>query len=94
MTSLIVGSLITLSATFTRSGVPSFNPTTVILLIRRPDGVIDSPSVTSAGAGKFFCEYLTVVPGVHYYSYRSTAANEEAISSGRFVVLPSAVTGP
>lgn len=84
-----IGDVVRLTGTFTVSGVAT-DPSTVSLVIRRPDGVKTTlvygtdAALERTGAGAFRCDYSPVVAGVHWYRFYSTgtakAAEEESFT--------------
>lgn len=92
MNSYDIGDVVRLTGTFTVSGSAT-DPTTVSLLIRRPDGVKTTlvygtdVALEKTGTGAYRCDYDPVVSGVHWYRFFSTgtakAAEEQSFTVKR-----------
>lgn len=82
-----VGDIVTVSNTFSVSGVPT-NPTTVILLVRAPDGTQTTPATTNPSVGVFESNITVTQAGIWYVRWTGSGA-VVAVEEDSFQVEPS-----
>lgn len=84
-----VGAYTRLDCTVQAAGAPD-DPDTIGLTITRPDGVvdvIDPVGIVRVGAGRFICDYKTIVAGQHRAVWTTTLPDDELVTE--FDVAPS-----
>lgn len=86
------GSTVRLTQQYTDSNGALANPTTVVLRVRPPDGVITTPTVTNPSTGNFESLFNVDDAGRWVYEWRTTGGN--SVSIGEFDVLVSPMDDP
>ena len=69
------------------------DPALVTLTVQRPDGGVDTPSVTRIAAGQYQAEYTMPVAGIYTQRWEGSAPYAQ-VAEARFEVLPSGMESP
>lgn len=87
-----IGDLVQLTATFITPGGTAVNPTTVNFYIKKPSGVILTPSPSNPSTGVFTTQVTTDVAGEWLWRVTGTGAAQAASDpdDGVFEVAPNA----
>lgn len=92
MNTYTIGDLVRLTGTFTDLSGNLSDPTTSVLTVKDPDGVVTSyPSLTHPSTGIYYFDLPVSDSGVYYYRYSGTgavvAAGETQFQVSESVVL-------
>lgn len=84
-----IGDGVRLACTFTNATNGALvDPTTVTLSLRLPDGTTPTATPTKESTGKYYFDYTTAQPGVHWYRWAGVGSFASA-SEGAFAVSRS-----
>lgn len=92
MNSYDIGSSTNLVASFINSVGIAVDPTTVILRIKNPKGIVSVNTPTNTGVGLYSYELALDIAGVYYYRFEGTGTAIAAADSS-LTVVPSPVFG-
>ncbi len=85
-----VGDPLRLRSTYTNESGAAANPTTVVLTLRDPAGVVTTPAVTNPAVGTFENLLVPATPGVWRFRW-DASGGVTASDPGAFYVRPRAV---
>lgn len=83
----IVGQVITLSDSVANGSGVATDDSTESVLVYKPDGTTDAPSVSHGATGQYTATYVPDQPGWHEYVFASSGA-AAGRARGRFWVQP------
>lgn len=72
--SYIIGNQIKLSASFTNNAGSLVNPTSVSLVIKKPDRTIETITPTNDSTGKYHFNYTPTMVGDYCYRFEATGS--------------------
>ena len=91
-----IGDVVRITGTIAQ-GVSALDPTTVSIVVRRPDGIkrtfvyLTDAEVVRTAQGAYRLDYTTTLAGPHWYRWISTGTGAAA-GEERFVVAPAHAT--